>query len=1031
MFELQFDKSEIQLSLAKGEVSLLKKIFGRSKRPNLDTLTDTDRDLVLAIADLRESADLYGENVEIKQNRIVLSHKLAASLDANTAKTLGFPKVVDLVLRTDVEGNVGSKNFRLKAEWFKNGLKQFPKRTGCILETSAGLRRLPLWLLEAVEIADHYTPGSSDIADWGALARFRQALDPGVQIGEQNSSARASMTDFLTKLQVRVADRFSIAPNDSIDDFEVVPFSDEIAGRQEELGGIREADSEISGNELASFQSRLRERGALPAYRLGSGNFLVIDKGALPALKVMQEMQLATAEARSAFIKNPRPRITQAIYDALKEEGRLEGLSDDAEAEIIETVAEPVFVETKEFFERVTGVKVFQRPEFDGFEASGTTWFPEQFRQEFIEALKKKSPEELQQIKSDLEVAIKDNKQEIKIDDVPIPANQEAVELVEGHIVSRRKVETIDGEQPKSTVTPGPIVLDGGINIDDLKWTAKLRPRTATCTAALPETIKTDLKPHQIDSFNWQVEAWKAGLPGILNADEQGLGKTLQTIAFLAWLKRHMENKEASHRGPVLVVAPTSLLENWEQEVERHMEDPGLGHLIRLYGSAISARKLPGRSGVDTQTGEVKLDLKFLTEAIEENRAHRFWILTTYTTLTNYQHSLARIPFSAIVFDEIQTLKNPASLRAVAALFMNGDFRIGLTGTPIENSAIDLWAIIEQLVAGALGTFKQFKAQYGVPNKENMAELHDKVFKPIHAPQPIALRRLKEHVARDLPEKTRFLHPRLMPSKQTIVYERARLKLAEGGLGAALKMLHHIRSVSVHPSLDEQMLGNDFINLSARLKATFDILKGIKGNRERVLVFIEHRQMQYRFIELARAEFGLNHIDLINGDTPIPKRQAIVNRFQAHLGDDGGFDILVLGPKAAGVGLTLTAATHVIHLSRWWNPAVEEQCNDRTHRIGQTKPVTIHMPMAIHPGFQEDSFDCLLQSLMQRKRRLAASALWPMGDTDEDAAELQKLLGQDPRKERADALQASIDALFLRDGLPKGKISADGSIRLP
>ncbi len=270
-----------------------------------------------------------------------------------------------------------------------------------------------------------------------------------------------------------------------------------------------------------------------------------------------------------------------------------------------------------------------------------------------------------------------------------------------------------------------------------------------------------------------------------------------------------------------------------------------------------------------------------------------------------------------------------------------------------------------------------------------------------------------------------------MPSKQAIVYERARLKLAEGGLGAALKMLHHIRSVSVHPSLDEQLLGDDFINLSARLKATFDILKGIKTRGERVLVFIEHRQMQYRFIELARAEFGLNHIDLINGDTPITKRQAIVNRFQAHLDDDVGFDILVLGPKAAGVGLTLTAATHVIHLSRWWNPAVEEQCNDRTHRIGQTKPVTIHLPMAIHPGFQEGSFDCLLQSLMQRKRRLAASALWPMGDTDEDAAELQKSLGQDQREERSDALQASIDALFLRDGLPKKKISIDGSVQLP
>lgn len=152
-------------------------------------------------------------------------------------------------------------------------------------------------------------------------------------------------------------------------------------------------------------------------------------------------------------------------------------------------------------------------------------------------------------------------------------------------------------------------------------------------------------------------------------------------------------------------------------------------------------------------------------------------------------------------------------------------------------------------------------------------------------------------------------------------------------------MLHHIRSVSVHPSISDGREGADFIDASGRLAATFDILGGIAERRERALVFIEHRQMQHRFIELARGAFGLSRIDLINGDTPIPQRQAIVNRFQQHLHEDRGFDLLVLGPKAAGVGLTLTAATHVIHLSRWWNPAVEEQCNDRVHRATARIPL--------------------------------------------------------------------------------------------
>ena len=240
-------------------------------------------------------------------------------------------------------------------------------------------------------------------------------------------------------------------------------------------------------------------------------------------------------------------------------------------------------------------------------------------------------------------------------------------------------------------------------------------------------------------------------------------------------------------------------------------------------------------------------------------------------------------------------------------------------------------------------------------------------------------------------------------------------------------MLHHIRTVSVHPA--SRLQDSDFISASARVQVTFDVLRHIASNRERCLVFIEHRQIQYRFIELARAEFGLDRIDLINGDTPIPQRQAIVNRFQRHLDNDGGFDILVLGPKAAGIGLTLTAATHVLHLSRWWNPAVEEQCNDRVHRLGQTRPVTVHVPMAIHPGYREHSFDCLLHSLMQRKRKLARSALWPMGDTQSDVAELQKqLASEQDEHDVADPVRAALDEMFRRDRSEMPTYQADGSV---
>ncbi len=581
-------------------------------------------------------------------------------------------------------------------------------------------------------------------------------------------------------------------------------------------------------------------------------------------------------------------------------------------------------------------------------------------------------------------------------------------------------------ETPAEAEKSAPIILKTADNFEDLTWCPDRGPRPSDLGDAVPATIRTKLKEHQVEALRWQIAAWKAGLPGILNADEQGLGKTLQTISFLVWPSEQMKQPGAK-RGPILVVAPTSLLENWEQEVRNHVPGVGLGHLVRLYGGSTAARRVAGTRGADTTTGEAQLDFADLDHALQAGAGHLTWVLTTYTTLTNYQHSLAKVPFAAVVYDEIQALKNLGNLRACAARAMQADFRIGLTGTPIENVTTDLWASLNQLAPGSLGTLRDFRRRYAEPAEGSMAELYAGVFVKQGNLPPLALRRRKDQVARDLPTRTRLLHPRVMPPLQEARYEEARVKLAEGGMGTALKMLHHIRTVSVHPSFEQTSPDADFIGASGRLAAVFEILASIRAPRERALVFVEHRQMQYRFIELARSTFGLNRIDMISGETPIQKRQAIVNRFQGHLENDGGFDLLVLGPRAAGTGLTLTAATHVIRLSRWWNPAVEEQCNDRVHRLGQTRPVTVHVPLAIHRGYREQSFDLLWQSLMQRKRRLASAALWPMGDDDSDVAALQKMLAETATDGTGNMIGTSMAKMFERDGLAVPEKRGDGA----
>ncbi|TNC12678.1 hypothetical protein FF100_13450 [Methylobacterium terricola] len=519
-----------------------------------------------------------------------------------------------------------------------------------------------------------------------------------------------------------------------------------------------EEASELAGSLLRGFQDRVRARGALSAYPLEPGNFLVVDPAAAPALSVMSRMQHAPAQEQQVFLRNPRPHITAAVEAALRSEGRLDGLDQIGEEEAIETAGLPLLVETQEYADWVTGIGFFRKPDLQIGSGSGTTWLPEAFAAQLVRALEALAPAEVDALHHRVSGAMAAGEATMPFADLDLPARPEALALIKHYRGSDAAPE--DSNETARRELSDPLVLETLINFAELKWVAQVKPRLATGSDTLPSIVRTPLKDHQRESFAWQVDAWKVGLPGIFNADEQGLGKTLQTIAFLAWLKLHAADPRAAHRGPELVVAPTSLLENWEQGVARHAAEPGLGHLIRLYGSGTGARKRTDTSGRDIETGESKLDLAFLREALEEGRAHRYWIFTTYTTLVNYQHSLRQIPFSAIVFDEIQALKNPASLRAAAARSVRADFRIVLMGTPIENASVDPWAIMDQLAPGSLDTLPEFRARYGTPEVTNTAMLHQRVFASVASLPALALRRVKDVVARDLPEKMRRLHRR-------------------------------------------------------------------------------------------------------------------------------------------------------------------------------------------------------------------------------------------------------------------------------
>ena len=371
------------------------------------------------------------------------------------------------------------------------------------------------------------------------------------------------------------------------------------------------------------------------------------------------------------------------------------------------------------------------------------------------------------------------------------------------------------------------------------------------------------------------------------------------------------------------------------------------------------------------------------------------WVLTTYETLADYQTSFARILFSVGVFDEIQKIKDPGTLNAASSKSVNAEFVLGLSGTPVDNRIEDLWSVMDRVAPGFLRGLHEFSTNYRNAAIDHYRSLSAMLMKPVDGAPPIVLRRMKKDVLEGLPPRRIERYRDAMPEVQAKRYEEIvqRFAGAKGvGRGIMLEFVQKVRGVSLFPGdlhlfdLTTKKGVADWKGQSARVARTFDILHKLEAAGQRGLVFLEHRGMQSLLAQAISTEFGIEPPMIINGATPGAKRSAMVDDFERRR---TSFDLMILSPKAAGVGLTILSANHVIHLSRWWNPAIEDQCNDRVYRIGAKLPVTIHIPMALHPRYREKSFDAQLDELVEQKRAISGGLLMPpVSDSDVDAFQM-------------------------------------------
>lgn len=459
--------------------------------------------------------------------------------------------------------------------------------------------------------------------------------------------------------------------------------------------------------------------------------------------------------------------------------------------------------------------------------------------------------------------------------------------------------------------------------------------------------LRYNPKSHQISGINWLVDLYENGFSGGILADDMGLGKTYQMIAFFDYLL----NKNASSR--ILIVSPTILIDNWANEIGKFIKNHANFRVKILRGESLRSVATK-HSGFNT----------FDQAEILNGEMPPTIILTTYQTLTNYQYSFAendKWNFECIVFDEAHAIKNPSSLQSIAARAVAAGikFKALLTGTPIENELRDLWALFDVFDPNHFGTWKKFRKDFYTENDEEIDDkLRAKTSKYI-------LRRLKSDLSLELKDKVEVARSVDINSE------------SEGYLNIlnsqenALTRMRGLKDFCLHKILVQKEIEQSVLYQLNALQSfpktleLINLLKEIQVKEEKVIIFAINRVLQTLLKYHLEQIFHLN-IGIVNGDT---NKGSKVLEMLDSFKQQNGFGIVILSTLAAGVGLTITEANHVIHYERWWNPSKEDQASDRAYRIGQKKDVYVYHLLASIEG--KTSFDEALHELISNKRKTA------------------------------------------------------------
>jgi SNF2 family DNA or RNA helicase len=868
-------------------------------------------------------------------SNVFCSDEFIAELTEIEAKQLSLPLISKATVKIAANGLISQPGFQLNYRLITPESRPLlgAKRDGVILTVSDNLQLLLNPIYAIVSKIDEFNSGNLTDRDdrfvkWGEI---KELLPEGVIVDDQLQSITICRADRLT---------LDIKEHGVFNPLLIKPQSEKEWDEQNQA----QAEYAVPKLRQKQFEDQFKTFSTVKSnYAIGNGIYVVLPKRVQKVLEVVKTYQNKPSEQRLAFVAEPHKYIN-------------EKLDQEENPEMLESL----FVETPEFIsQRIAAIGLWE-PKLCAYVVKREgDWLPGDEMRLFFpieDLMVNLTIDEMRQLLSLVTQALDDEQDIVQFKQLDIPITLETKNL----LIRMLKPFTEPGEEadPYSTQVIAPILKD---NIEEVDFEViKNAPRTGI--SRLPNALKTrSLFDHQVVGVDWLAQHWESGSIGALLADDMGLGKTLQALILMAAVKQSMQANKYPNK-PILIVAPSGLLKNWLDEAATHLLPQGYGQVFEAYSDGI--RHLKELSVIERNNVFSEAD----------------WVLTTYETLRDKIKYFVSVDWGMVIFDEAQKIKNPVSRMTEMAKSLSADFTLMLTGTPVENELKDLWCIVDTAQPGLFGSLNHFHSEYAKPAEADPAEAQRlKSLLVEKSSPPLMLRRLKEQHIPGLPEKKVHHVSIQMPDLQAEEYENIvkEAQLEKGRPGGMLKFIQRVRRASlIAEDFDASGITDGVIKRSARLTAMINILDKVKANGEKALVFCEAIDVQEYLAGYLQNRYQLpTRPSNINGSIDGYTRKRYVDEFQQI--PEGQFAIMLLSPKAGGVGLTITAANHVIHLTRWWNPAVEDQSTDRVFRIGQKKTVNVYIPMAIHPKYQDHSFDANLNRLLEKKRNLSLNALLP------------------------------------------------------